>query len=236
MKSIYLLIPLILTQLNFTSNAQTLNVVYEEKRLDKVYSNVLSIYDTISVWKGNNDDENNNSYKDLFIIKNKKSNFIYCNDILFGKTIYIKDSLSTIDWKITNDTIHILTYPCLSAKTYFRGRDYIAYFTTEIQHSDGPWKFSGLPGLILNIKSEDGEYEWSATKIESKLSKDLKQIAIPNEDYLTWNKFQKEFIDTIEKLIKKIKSTISADDKGNIKIDAPEIIYAKVQIGKGLEY
>ena len=48
------------------------------------------------------------------------------------------------------------SYSCQKATLNFRGRDYVACFTTDVPISDGPWKFTGLPGLILKIEDTGG--------------------------------------------------------------------------------
>ena len=70
----------------------------------------------------------------------------------------IKDSLDIFKWEFledVNDTI-ILNFHCKKAKTRFRGRDYVAYYSNEIANFGGPWKFDGLPGFIVKIYSIDG--------------------------------------------------------------------------------
>lgn len=54
-------------------------------------------------------------------------------------------------WQITSDTATILGYQCQKATATFRGRNYEAWFSPEIPVNDGPWKFFGLPGLILKV-------------------------------------------------------------------------------------
>jgi GLPGLI family protein len=54
---------------------------------------------------------------------------------------------------------------CKKAQTTFRGRTYIAWYTLEIPVSIGPWKFSGLPGLILSIEDSEKVYKWEIKKI-----------------------------------------------------------------------
>lgn len=63
-----------------------------------------------------------------------------------------EDEPGVLPWKITDSTKTILDYVCQKATLNFRGRDYVAWFTTDIPVSDGPWKFSGLPGLILKVE------------------------------------------------------------------------------------
>jgi len=57
-----------------------------------------------------------------------------------------------IQWELTEETGEILGYSVQKATTKFGGRTWEAWFTHEIPHGDGPYKFSGLPGLILKIQ------------------------------------------------------------------------------------
>lgn len=85
-----------------------------------------------------------------------------------NKTYFVKDETLNIDWKLEpNETLNISGYECRKASLNFRGRKYIAYYTTEIPISFGPWKFKNLPGLILYIYSNTGtmNYSWKAKKI-----------------------------------------------------------------------
>lgn len=43
----------------------------------------------------------------------------------------------------------------------FAGRKYVAFYAEELPVSDGPYKFTGLPGLIVEIEDEAGEYKYS---------------------------------------------------------------------------
>ncbi|MEG1650143.1 MAG: GLPGLI family protein, partial [Rikenellaceae bacterium] len=40
------------------------------------------------------------------------------------------------------------------------GREYEAWFTTEIPISEGPWKFYGLPGLIAKLHDKQKHYSF----------------------------------------------------------------------------
>lgn len=63
-------------------------------------------------------------------------------------------------WSILDEKKDILGYTCRKAECTFRGRKYIAWFTTEIPVSNGPWKFWGLPGLILEVRDIAGHYNF----------------------------------------------------------------------------
>ena len=58
-------------------------------------------------------------------------------------------------------------YDCRLAKTDFRGRSYFVWFAPDLPISDGPWKFSGLPGLILEVYDSKDHYHYTIVSIRS---------------------------------------------------------------------
>jgi len=72
------------------------------------------------------------------------------------------------EWKLTNETQTIIEYKCQKATCCFRGRDFIAWFAPSIPVKRGPWKFGGLPGLILKVQDKDGLYIFEAIGIETR--------------------------------------------------------------------
>jgi len=77
-----------------------------------------------------------------------------------------KEELKPQEWSIEDDTTRILGYSCQKAECDFRGRHYVAWFTPEIPVSDGPWKFFGLPGLIMEVYDRGKQYHFTITGIE----------------------------------------------------------------------
>lgn len=75
------------------------------------------------------------------------------------------EKLSLMSWQIKSDEKEILGYKCQKAYCHFRGRNWVAWYTTEIQLLDGPWKFCGLPGLILQVEDDRGYFKFSCVKI-----------------------------------------------------------------------
>ncbi|EJL72164.1 GLPGLI family protein [Chryseobacterium populi] len=65
-----------------------------------------------------------------------------------------------IVWKISNEKQKIGTYNTQKATTDYGGRKWIAWFTIEIPFQDGPYKFYGLPGLIVKVEDEAKNYSW----------------------------------------------------------------------------
>lgn len=71
-------------------------------------------------------------------------------------------------WEVIADSAKIiLGYECLMAKTAYHGRDWTAWFAPEIPIHDGPWKFAGLPGLILKATESQGMHSFTANGIEA---------------------------------------------------------------------
>ncbi|WP_196887342.1 GLPGLI family protein [Aureivirga sp. CE67] len=94
-----------------------------------------------------------------------KNGEILFRDIFNEEGIVVKEKPIHFDWKIHEESKNIGKFLCQKATTNFRGRNYIAWFTHEIPSSYGPWKFYGLPGLILEVHDEDYKFLCQATKV-----------------------------------------------------------------------
>lgn len=77
------------------------------------------------------------------------------------------DSVPSLEWNFSDETTgSILGYECRKATTEFAGRSYTAWFTTEIPLPFGPYKFGGLPGLILKLEDAEKQFIWEAVGFE----------------------------------------------------------------------
>lgn len=65
------------------------------------------------------------------------------------------------DWKILSDKEKIGEYNTQKATTEFGGRQWTAWFSTDIPFQDGPYKFYGLPGLIVKLEDSEKNYSWT---------------------------------------------------------------------------
>jgi GLPGLI family protein len=70
---------------------------------------------------------------------------------------YWEEGLHKINWQILPDTMTLKGLICQKATCEFKGRIYAAWFSTEIISNNGPWKFGGLPGLILKVSDSKNE-------------------------------------------------------------------------------
>jgi GLPGLI family protein len=136
---------------------------------------------------------------------------VYYNTILVNKLAYIKEKNLKFEWEIIEDEKkQILGHDCKKAVTQFRGRLYEAYFAPSINITSGPWKFSGLPGLILSIKSIDDYLIINATSIKE--VSDIEIInPIANEKFVTLQ----EYINDTKRIWLQQLKAISSASKGN---------------------
>lgn len=132
-----------------------------------------------------------NSGSDVFYKNIKDQSYIDQKETM-GKNFLIKDSISKIEWQLESDTKYIGEYLCFKA-TYTKQipkmnfnfssntnkedekteeteeasemeeRIISAWYTPQIPVSNGPAKYQGLPGLILEI--HDGKLTIICSKI-----------------------------------------------------------------------
>lgn len=84
---------------------------------------------------------------------------------------YLEDP-SSFCWEIQNETITINGLKCQKALVTHGGRNYTAWFTTDIPINSGPYIFTGLPGLIVKIHDDRDHYNFTLLEIK-KSTKDL---------------------------------------------------------------
>jgi GLPGLI family protein len=68
------------------------------------------------------------------------------------------------NWKLIEETKIINTINCKKAEVTFKGRNWIAWYSPEIPLPYGPYKFSGLPGLIVKITDDKGDWDFELVK------------------------------------------------------------------------
>ncbi|WP_261509791.1 GLPGLI family protein [Chryseobacterium paludis] len=72
---------------------------------------------------------------------------------------------STINnWNLINESKIINSFNCKKAEVSYKGRNWIAWYSTDIPLTYGPYKFTGLPGLIIKISDQNGDYDFELVK------------------------------------------------------------------------
>lgn len=138
------------------------------------------------------------------------------------------------DWKLVNEQKTIGNLVCEKATCTFRGRQYTAWYSKEIPVPFGPYKFYGLPGLIIEVKDELNEVFFTLLKINMPYTEKMGLIntnltkvtreELKKETFLYLQKRKKE----AEETAKISQSTFSKKEKAKIKI-------TEIKINKGIE-
>lgn len=182
-------------------------------KIENVYYNngyKISVSDSVSLKKYTPKDDGSLRIEDKskifrrIIVNNPKTKELYFTYAFNNQNYLVHDEIPEIKWKISaNETKKIGKYLCKKATTTYRGTELEAYFTTEIPISLAPHKVSGLPGLVMEMRSF-GQiyYTWTVMKI------DFPYSGVPNYN----PKYLKSLKSIgIRDLVKKIDDKIEED-------------------------
>lgn len=124
-----------------------------------------------------------------------------------GSSILQTTDPRKIKWTITSETETINKYKVQKAYTKFGGRSWTAWFTTDISIAEGPYKFKGLPGLIIKIFDAEQDYVFELIQIQ-KLNnlynfKSFEKLGIPivTVDFNKYVEAKKVFLENPETMI-----------------------------------
>ncbi len=166
--------------------------------------------------------ENANEIGDVVYYDKKENELLLSLFLNTSSTRYSVTDDAKMNWNVTGKSKKIGVYNCREAKTEFRGRSYTVYFTPEIPVNYGPWKFRGLPGLILEVADSKNEVSFFATDINlSPSPKQQKKVSL-DFDYkgkkMSMAEYEAEKLEAVQKWIKYMRSKTSGME-GNITIE-----------------
>ena len=101
-----------------------------------------------------------------YIIIDINNKSLYDKKFYSATSYYYEEPLPEFEWRV-NDEISdtIIGYPCKTAECFFRGRHWKVWFSEELPMPYGPWKFHGLPGMILKAEDISGAHKFVAEEI-----------------------------------------------------------------------
>ncbi|WP_294283557.1 GLPGLI family protein [uncultured Chryseobacterium sp.] len=192
----------------------------------KFYGRNLLVADSLNKKFGNMD----NRHIDMTgqVVKRKTNtaeNENFAN-IKFG--YYSFKTTDKINWNISGETGQVQQYTLQKATATFGGRNWVAWFSREVPFNEGPFKFSGLPGLIFEIYDTKKNFIYNLIK-----SKELPDT-IHTEDFLESN-FGNKAIPITEKQRQKLlteffndpfsfeRTNFTKNDALNININGMQI-------------
>lgn len=121
--------------------------------------------------------------------------------------------MSDLQWTPGDSTKTVMGYECVNATADYHGRKWEAWFAPELAVQDGPWQLCGLPGLIMEAHTLDGEYGFEITGIQ-KCDEPLKET-FETDKY--FHSKRKSFLKTKSYTRKHMSEHISAMTGGKVK-------------------
>lgn len=114
-----------------------------------------------------------------------KENKVYTRERIFNNYL-VEETAPKINWNISTDTASFSGIHCQKATTYFKGRNWNAWFAADLPFTNGPWKLNGLPGLIVEAYDDTKEVQFKFAGFENVSSEEVKTS---NEKEMTGNIF-----------------------------------------------
>jgi len=133
-----------------------------------------------------------NINEQIYLKKNLKKNQIlrYFTLMISRDKFYIPIA-EIINWKLSPDIKIIGNMKCQKAETQYGGRHWTAWFAPEIQISEGPYIFHGLPGLIAEIYDDKEDYIFRLIKTQKFNHKNLYVEEENKGKEINWEIFKK---------------------------------------------
>jgi GLPGLI family protein len=122
-----------------------------------------------------------NRKETFFLKRDYTKNTMYDGIEQLGKTYLIHDTITPIPWKILNDMREVAGHICMNAfwNDTLRQQKVTAWFALDMPVSAGPERFTGLPGMILEVDINDGAMVVTADKIDLKPL--VKELDVPEK-------------------------------------------------------
>ena len=121
------------------------------------------------------------------VTQDYQKNKTYLN-VRIGSDSYKVLEDRVLDWKILPEKEKIGNWEAQKATTEFGGRKWTAWFCEEIPLSDGPYKFKGLPGLIVKISDADNSHVMElkgSTKFASPMEENMESAVTTKNGAIT---------------------------------------------------
>ena len=132
-------------------------------------------------------------------------------------TFSYEEDYPCMTWEYTEDTATIAGYFTQKAVCDYGGRSWEAWFAPELPYSDGPYKFCGLPGLIVRLADTQDHYRFEMLSAEVLAEETI--IFWKTEDVMKTTKkgFFKAYDDNLANIVENALPNILDADKNDIQ-------------------
>lgn len=144
-------------------------------RIGKFYD--YSSYQTDSIIQTNCTDKIVSKYKlreqrnafffDQTVYQNNPKGKITVQSVITPNFYNYEENRIPVKWVMEEGEDTVCGYSCRIARGEYGGRTWIVKYAPEIPTQNGPWKLTGLPGLILDAIDTEGIHHFNAVTFRS---------------------------------------------------------------------
>lgn len=130
-------------------------------------------------------------------IKTTKNSTKYSTYYVVNNDYYVYESDDPIQWNLTSVTKKEGDLSLQMATADFGGRKWTAWFSQTIPFNEGPYKFRGLPGLVVEVSDNEGNFVFKLSgKIPPKEANPniLEKVFLQKPIPITWQKLNEVFL------------------------------------------
>lgn len=118
----------------------------------------------------------NSSFFDQTVLQNHPQGEMSVYSVIPPDYYMYKEKLCPIQWSLSNETDTVCGYVCQKATGEYGGRKWVVWYAPEIPTTYGPWKFCGLPGLVMRAYDTENIHRFEAITFR----KGTLPIAVPD--------------------------------------------------------
>ncbi|WP_297984897.1 GLPGLI family protein [uncultured Chryseobacterium sp.] len=166
------------------------------------------------------------------IISHKKGSQEFEEYDLLENTVLNLKSKDSQNWKLSDEKKVINGLTLQKATTNWGKRNWIAWFAKEIPFQEGPYKFHGLPGLIVELEDDKENYKFSLVKSENyKESQEnqfiemSKKMSVP----VTWEKYKSSKLSYYDSPVNFIKNASGSSNNSEFFLNDGTVVNSKNQ-------
>lgn len=135
------------------------------------------------------------------IFHNLPQGMLTTHDRVFTDNFEYQEPLYPFSWELGSLTDSIQGHAIQQAFTTYGGRQWVAWFAPALPFNAGPYKFGGLPGLILKLHDSQMHYVFSLDRITAFETpgyievSDRRRISTSRQNFWqAWQRFQEDAV------------------------------------------
>ena len=175
----------------FTGSKQSVFMNHNTAHAEEIEVNLDRLQRTTGVRDWEEAGARNSIFEKMFY-KNLENKSVWAIEKILDKKYGYQEPDIPLEWEVGEEIQSLYGYTVQVATTSFAGRDYIAWFTMEVPILDGPYLFSGLPGLIVELFDTEQHYHFKMLSVEklekTKTWKLPKYAKVTREDFIELKK------------------------------------------------